>query len=299
MLIFNLPITIQNLFFIAKVGIGRIKIRMSNNSHPDSSPFITGDGFRTMATHIYDTESTIDPLAVQKNDIVFVALPLIREYLESVHRRIKNPYILISHNGDTCIDESFRRYIDKKIVRWWTQNLMIKHPKLFAIPIGIENLSYYNHGIPELFAKRHSGKRKNRVLFGFSVSTNPAVRGPIQTLLQKISTCDEITERLNSKQYIEKLREYQFVASPPGNGEDCIRTWEAMYVGTIPIVLKSTMVDFFSDTKFPMWVVDNYTELENMTESRLRKKFDAVMKNSTNEALYLPYWEHRIRSTYD
>lgn len=299
MLIFNLPISLSNLLFIANVGIGRFRIRTSNNQHPDSSPFITGDGFRSMASHIFDTESTIDPRAVKKNDIVFVTLSQIRQYLECIHPRIKNPYVLITHNGDTCIDESFHQYIDQKIIRWWTQNLMMKHPKLSALPIGIENLSYYNHGIPELFAKKRQRKKKSKILFGFSVSTNEAIRGPIQKLLQTISTCEEITQRLNSQQYIEKLREYQFVASPPGNGEDCIRTWEAMYVGTIPIVLKSTLTDHFSHAKLPMWVVDSYNELENMTESQLRKKFDAVMKNSTNEALYLHYWKHRIRSTYD
>jgi hypothetical protein len=34
----------------------------------------------------------------------------------------------------------------------------------------------------------------------------------------------------------DAVRASRFVLSPPGNGNDCHRTWEALYLGAIPIV---------------------------------------------------------------
>ena len=58
--------------------------------------------------------------------------------------KLKNPFTLILHNSDNEFfrpeDESNLKYIDipncKKI---YTQNLLIRHPNIFPIPIGIKN----------------------------------------------------------------------------------------------------------------------------------------------------------------
>ena len=58
------------------------------------------------------------------------------------------------------------------------------------------------------------------------------------------------------RDYRELVSKSQFVLSPPGNGADCHRTWEAIYLGAIPIVHK----DFwpFSHLDLPVLVVDDW-----------------------------------------
>ena len=44
-----------------------------------------------------------------------------------------------------------------------------------------------------------------------------------------------------------KLSKYKFILSPPGAGIDCHRTWEALYCGTIPIVISSSINELYED----------------------------------------------------
>jgi hypothetical protein len=50
----------------------------------------------------------------------------------------------------------------------------------------------------------------------------------------------------------------KFVVSPPGNGYDCHRTWEAIYLGAVPIVLKEYWP--FQKYRLPVLVVDTWEE---------------------------------------
>ena len=86
--------------------------------------------------------------------------------------------------------------------------------------------------------------------------------------------------------YLEDLASSYFVLSPRGHGLDCHRTWEALYMGAIPIVKSSGMDALFSD--LPVLIVKDWSEI---TESFLLKKW-AEMKNThyNFEKLYLSYW---------
>jgi hypothetical protein len=39
--------------------------------------------------------------------------------------------------------------------------------------------------------------------------------------------------------YLDDMARCRWVLSPPGNGVDCHRTWEALYLGVTPIVLRT------------------------------------------------------------
>lgn len=61
---------------------------------------------------------------------------------------------------------------------------------------------------------------------------------------------------LSYQSYLNELSQYKFCLSPPGNGIDCHRHWEALMVGTIPIILRSPLDQVFDD--LPVLLVDNY-----------------------------------------
>jgi hypothetical protein len=59
----------------------------------------------------------------------------------------------------------------------------------------------------------------------------------------------------------------RFVLSPPGHGADCYRHWEALIMGAIPILLRSSMFDQLFDG-WPVVQVDSWDEItsENLTQ---------------------------------
>jgi len=75
------------------------------------------------------------------------------------------------------------------------------------------------------------------------------------------------------------------VMSPPGNGPDCYRTWEAIYLGAVPIVLRSTLaVSLAAD--LPIWVVDSWEEVFDATDTRLSEKHLAIKEAPDNQTFF-------------
>ncbi|MFA5000618.1 MAG: hypothetical protein WC531_00095 [Candidatus Paceibacterota bacterium] len=269
------------------------------NPHPSSCPYISGDSFRAFANMVYEKGLNSIVLGkIKENTIIFVCIEQAEKFFQEVHPHITKPYILITHNGDTLVTEQLAKYADKKINKWYAMSVTVSHPQITPIPAGLENLSYYNNGITKLFDKNRwkGGDKINRILFGFSISTNPGERQPAYDALIKCPSADEIRGKLNAKQYLEKLNGYKFVASPPGNAIDSHRMWEAMYLGVIPIVKRSFMMESFSQLGLPIWLVDDWQEIKNFSETELASKYTEIMAQANTKPLFLDYWINLIKN---
>ncbi len=298
MQIYYMNVTPENLVFIAGVVWHRIFFKITGNNDPISSPYITGDTFRSLATHKYDRRQTFSPSDVAEKDIVFVASELLHEFFTKIHPHIKNRYVLITHNEDTNIDSKWTGFIDSRIIHWFGQNVAIKHSKITPIPIGIENLDYYNHGVPAFFSKLQAKKvvKKNLIVFGFSIHTNPKERQKAYNYISHFPYAREVGGRLNGYRYLEMANRYAFVLSPPGHGIDCIRTWEALYLGVIPIVKRGVATEYFASLGLPLWIVDSWDELDAFTPTTLKEKYKKMMKKADTQPLFFSYWKDRITS---
>jgi len=51
------------------------------------------------------------------------------------------------------------------------------------------------------------------------------------------------SERVDQISFMKLLSEHQSVLSPPGRGYDCGRTWQALAVGSVPLVVEDAMFD--------------------------------------------------------
>ena len=67
-----------------------------------------------------------------------------------------------------------------------------------------------------------------------------------------------IVNGLQFKYYLQEIADHTFVISPPGNGYDCHRTWEALYIGATPIVWR-TFSNIFVNV--PVVVIGSVEEL--------------------------------------
>lgn len=259
------------------------------NYRPSSYPFISGDGFRSMADHIHDETKKLNPEKVLEKQVVFVKADMLLRFFKDVHPKIKNKYILISHNSDENITDKYVTYIDDKIIHWFAQNLMFEHEKVSVIPIGIENKHLHQHGLLNFFQNNDKNKDKEeRILFGFNVRTNPTIRNQALSDLRNMKIADEILKPLDSGKYMNLLNEYKYVASPPGNGIDCIRTWEAVILGTVPICLNNKNTELLIKSGAPIIAVDSYKD----AEYNVLKSVEVV----NDDVCRFGFWENIINS---
>ncbi len=290
----------KNLPFRINASFKRYLISKSGVTRPSSYPFISGDTFRSNADHIFDEISQFFPEKVHSNDIVFVDIRKINEFFKVIHPKIKSRYKLLTHNGDEAVTKDLVGYMDDKVIHWFGQNVDVVHPKVTAIPIGLENMYYYNNGIIGNIKKiqKTNVLKKNKILYGFNIATNPIKRKPIHEVLLNIELCEKIDGRPNASKYLKILNTYKFVASPPGNGIDCHRTWEAMYLGVIPIVEESILTNYYKEIGLPLLVIKDWGDLNKISELSLQSIYQEISPKFSNNALFFDYWISNIEKKY-
>jgi hypothetical protein len=187
---------------------------------------------------------------------IFCYSHCLREFMQ-ILPLLQNDFTLLSHNEDTNIDDSYLALADHpKLLFWHAQNVMFNHPKLGGLPIGIAN-SMWPHGNQEILSHVVGKKleKTNSVFFNFSIWTNRAER----------TACAEALHYLpwqpmqEFQPYLETLATYKYAISPPGNGIDCHRIWECIYLGVIPVVLRSTFTERLNRI-FPCVLLDKWSD---------------------------------------
>lgn len=103
----------------------------------------------------------------------------------------------------------------------------------------------------------------------------------------------EIQSNTSFQEYMFSISQYQFCVAPPGLGIDTHRTWEALMMGTIPIVLTSPLDSLYDD--LPVLIVQDYSLI---TEKILREVYQVIhnQDNLNFAKLYMDYWRDVIQS---
>ena len=235
--------------------------------------------------------------------ICTAALPVFIQHLDDLPKRI----ILVSGDSDlACTDIDYAKIIEcRKIAHWFAQNcnlpVNLSH-RVTPMPIGLDYHTLANTkgehawGYPEspvdqealllAIEKTPLKERKLACYANFQFFTKSRY-GPVR---------EDAVLKLNERPHLvyyepEKVEraitwanqlDYAFVISPPGNGLDCHRTWEALVLGCIPVVVRTgTLLDELYESLSAL-LVDNYS----ITETDLEK----ASCSGSSTSLTLKYW---------
>jgi hypothetical protein len=282
--------TYNATIFKLVVPLKRLLAKKLSFGRPGSFPYITGDGFRSLAQHIMDDISSISTNSVSDGDIIFIRTDMLNKFFEKVCPEITARFILISQNADNNMQDEFSRHIDEKIIHWFSQNLLFDHPKATPLPIGLINFRYSADTALIKKYKFYSNEKKDKIAMSFSSHLD---RHSVKSKLDSYGTTETLPH-LNKADYYDKMSGYKFVASPEGNGIDCHRTWEAMYLGCIPVVLRNSTTSFFEKIGLPILVIDRWEEVSNFNKDFLNRKYAELEKNFVSPALNMSYWINLI-----
>tara|TARA_R100000664_G_C2759098_1_gene148529 strand:- start:184 stop:984 length:801 start_codon:yes stop_codon:yes gene_type:complete len=217
-----------------------------------------------------------------------------------------SPKVFITHNSDYHIDEDLY-HRGPACETWFAQNKDCRSDKVVPIPIGIENMvlrknktSYEGSFSSQVKGAHQKGllldkinglciEKKDLAYLNFNISTFPGLR---KFVWDNYSNQDwvTVTENLSMEKFYFDIAQHKFVFSPRGNGVDCHRTWEALYLRTIPIVKKCRHMKEFED--LPIFFVDNwsspcYNKLNDFYEKVQDKLYDL-------DKMKISYWRKRI-----
>ena len=282
--------------FVLKRWLRRKLVSSFNLNRPFNYPYISGDAFRALAQHVYDNNSDIVPEKISTNDIVFVGAEFIHVFFKTKHPYIENKYILITHNGDVTITKDFSKYVDDKIIHWFADNLLEINKKMSPIPIGLMNM-FCNHigKIEDLTSVKGKENKIPGITYGYSLESGGEERITLHSMLTQMPLAHSIFG-YNHKKYFRGMSEYMYTVSPEGNVPDCHRTWEALYLGVIPIVKRNAFIDYFANAGLPFYIIENWSEIKTLDKEHLSIAYYDLMKNIRLDSLYMDYWIREIEN---
>ena len=174
----------------------------------------------------------------------------------------KNKFILLTHNSDHYFKKEHLSLFEKvpNLQKIYTQNCEVEDERVTPIPIGLAN-SKWPHGNLNIFNEvlNLEIKKDKEIYFNFNPGTNKKERGEcIQKIRRKRI---KWLPKMNYPNYLRTLKSHQFGISPPGNGVDCHRLWECLYMKVVPICKRSFLTEHFSKI-FPIIILDDWNDLD-------------------------------------
>lgn len=257
-----------------------------------------GYNFRTLCSQVIDADTINNQRTYQSGDVVFCKTDYLGVFFAEV-RNFKGELKLVSHQSDYPVGEMLVSHKPSCVKKWFAQNVDFQHPNLIPIPIGVPN-----HSGPSVASSKYIDldfvekelpircKKQNKIYANFNTTHWSRFN-----VLAKLKNCENVffsEGNLSSSDYHREMAQYMFVASPRGNGIDCHRTWEALLVGSIPIVERHFMYDFYPT--LPIVQIDSWDEV--LEKGFLEKQAEKILTKAIDlSAVYMPYWIDKIKNT--
>jgi len=251
---------------------------------------------------------------LEQNAIIYCKTDYI-PYLFSNLTNSTKKYILITGSSDYNINENIFLNKPKCIIKWFAQNINYNNENLIAIPIGLGPHKNIDAWVPDekgnqytiwyannIYKLKNNEKNKKILYCNWNNNNNRKERINILNKLKDNKLQFNwgrlgYGENGNNDDYVSPyvyyndLSKHKFTISPPGNGTDCHRTWEALYMNVFPVVIKHILYDEFKD--LPIIQVNDYSEVTyDLLHSYLNKEYNY-------EKLYMSYWKNRILNEFN
>ncbi len=306
----NKLLQLENLFI-------EVRVKLFRRFRPSSHPFVSGDTFRTYA-HVKLDEVTgrsmsqmgkmLRRLLTVPNCNVNLFIDLhctlevkgqeeILNWLRTFDLSLCQKFSLILHNHDIVPSWGFFASLDRLSIKCYCPNVLDNDFGAVPIPLGIENRYFQKSGVVRHFPKARESlsnsieTRPIGIFASFNIQTNQMERQEAADSVIRFG--HEFNQsRIRPNEFRRMLAKSLFVISPPGNGIDCHRTWEAIYFGAIPVVKRKKLAEsIYID--LPIYVVGDWSEICSLSRSQLEDLYSVVIKKSADKA-YFEYWKNAI-----
>ena len=113
--------------------------------------FIQGERFIEIADFTYAPElrsrddymklpNTYYWKTVKPVNIIYTHSMYVKQLFEEIVGHLEK-FVVITHNGDNNIDGTY--VVPGNVIHWFAQNVIIDHPRIEALPIGLENNMWF------------------------------------------------------------------------------------------------------------------------------------------------------------
>lgn len=244
-----------------------------------------------------------DKIQLLKTDVLY------GQYLPS-HRNVRQEIstdkrIWVTSHSDYPITQPLLSYHSSIIpVKWLCVNKEVEDDRLISLPLGITNdcddspIHHIYGNIDSMLEVMNQPKPEPTmaVYINFNINTFPSERLSVYQYFQSsgFGVIDEPDSTMEGrKRYLERMRQCAFVACPRGNGVDTHRVWEALYMGSVPIIIKHNWNKAFRNLRIAF--IDTW---EQVTTEWIQTEYQRITQQEYDTSMYkMSYWTDLIDGT--
>lgn len=246
---------------------------------------------------------------------IYVCSNLLSFFAKHISPKIVCNFVLVSGDSDMTVpyeamtkQEADMLFDNVLMIRWYSQNTT--HPRIYQLPIGLDyhtistnpthpwrqqNEPFSPVDQERILCKIRDDtiktKRNNKILVNFTLGNDRFGQRKRALSIIKIKLLDIRQETIPRTELWKLMASHTFVLSPFGMGMDCHRTWEALCLGCIPIIMTNSLSRIFDE--LPVLIVNDWIEI---TEELLANTIiNFKSRKFTLDKLTLNYWLEKIR----
>jgi hypothetical protein len=257
---------------------------------------------------------------------IYVCNVVLKYFIIKILPLIKHNFYLISGDSDATIPNDILSkdvfdilLVNPYLIKWFPQNCVIEHSKITHLPIGLDyhtfnyinNQPYYRNPIPLWNTSNKSlfPIEQETILIEIKNNTTTPFYNRIPKIYTNINLQNDrfkqrkllfkqipknllihITKPIDRNVLWKEMTKYAFIISPPGVGLDCHRTYEALCLGCIPIIIGGFINNIFKD--LPVLSVKSWSIItQELLDQTL---IDFKDKPFNYEKLELQYWRSQF-----
>lgn len=261
--------------------------------------YLHGDRFMGLADWAFNDDASVEnPQFGGRDGVVFCCTHYVEKIFDLM-RSQPHQFVLITHNSDGNVTEDLYAKKPPNVVHWFAQNVLVHKHDLTPIPIGLERqgIAKERDVAGTMLAQLLAGRpdKQKWCYLNINPDTNDAERRHVlRSLRWKFHFVTTRTRRIPYVTYVSEMASHRFVLSPPGNGVDCHRTWESLYLASIPIVKDSVCMSAFASAG--LMVVQ---DLSRISKADLRDFVEHSGQAGDVRLLYFSYWKQLIASVVE
>lgn len=151
-----------------------------------------------------------------------------------MHPRCRAEYCKITDRYSIRIysftKDTFDR-IPNNVASWFCVNANVVDDRIIPIPFGIPD---WTASLIDTMRLPVDKKPEDRIYVNFSLNT--LERADIKRMARAVDWCHD-SDEVSHEEYVRQVANHKVIMSPNGNGFDCYRNLESIYLGSVPLIV--------------------------------------------------------------
>ena len=205
-------------------------------------------------------------------------------------------YIVITRNNDTSITQQVldKAKTKKSIKRWYGINIGFNDPLFVPVPVGCATEGGYSTYLDWVSKEPQEEKYSDKLIY---CRVNATGQNEERRIIIKQNENNPIftlvTHQIGSEEMYRSIKKHVFTACPVGEGRDCLRTYETIILGGVPLWSDYIELRHFED--LPVIYVKDWN---NLTKEWCDGALEELKNRKTStDRMRMSYWDNHIKQS--